>query len=145
MKNIHSLTNHLVYVQCTGKKKQLLYFFPAKSAERTDLFIRNFLMCQTFTVIFCRAIRSVLVHIRQMFSIFIIILRSPNSCLWFIFFLILKCNCVNALLVLYGVYYLLSNQERSASQPSRRRRPSVILSHRSLEAERTYSVSSPVP
>ena len=39
----------------------------------------------------------------------------------------------------------LSIQERSVSQPSRQPHPSVTLSHRSLEAERTYSVSSHAP
>lgn len=41
--------------------------------------------------------------------------------------------------------FLVSFQERSASQPFRQHRPSVTLSHRFLEVEKIYNVSSPVP
>lgn len=41
--------------------------------------------------------------------------------------------------------FLLSFQERSASQPSRQHHPSVTLSRRSLEVEKIYSVLSLVP
>lgn len=40
---------------------------------------------------------------------------------------------------------MLLFQERSASQPSRQHRPSVTLSRRYSEVEKTYSVSFPVP
>lgn len=48
-------------------------------------------------------------------------------------------------MALHLFLFLLSFQERSASQPSRQHRPSVTLSHRFLEVEKISNVLSPVP